>query len=416
MTDVVSIVEGLDLVVGLAQDHLHPDDVRAARGSALTARGRVGHLGSTLVLALLGGTGAGKSSLLNALAGERVASTSAVRPHTTETLAWIPGSAESSLRLLLDRLEIEDRVEQDRFPDLAVLDMTDVDSLVASHRRRVEELLPAIDVGVWIFDPLKYADPIVHQELIASNAHAADRLIFVLNQIDTVPPHERAMLRDHLIDLLIADGIPHPIVFEVAADPPSGPPTGIEMLVDHLDYRLDEKRIHLSRIIEDVRRVARAVAGATGIGGGGSLDFEARWDAYRTRTVAELAVHGPTVTVYEEAMRSLDQLILRLSVDAGGPFGTRIRQSFGPDRLDTELRQAVDLMEGAVPRSRRGHGALDPERRAEAADILDGQLQARIGAPLREIIWERAALSAMVTGLAIDASMAESDLIGVVPE
>jgi hypothetical protein len=397
MTDVVSIVDGLDLVVGLAQDHLHPDDLRTARGSALTARGRVGHLGSTLVLAMLGGTGAGKSSLLNAIAGERIASTSTVRPHTMEPLAWIPTSAEASLRALLDRLEIWERVEHDRFPDLAMLDMIDVDSLVVSHRRRVEYLLPSIDVGVWVFDPVKYADAVVHKEFIAPNAHAADRLVFVLNQVDIVAADERDMMRDHLVELLIADGIERPVVFEVAADPVG---------------RLDEKRVHLSRIIEDIRRATRAVAGATGIARGGSLDFERRWHAFREETVARLAVAGPAVVAFEEALRSLDQVILRLSVDAGGPFGTRIRQSFGPERLDAELRGAIDIMESIVPRGRRGD-AVDPERRGEAAEVLDAQLQARIGAPLREIIWERASLSAVVAGLTVDTTMAEADLLGV---
>lgn len=415
MTDVVSIVDGLDLVVGLAQDHLHPDDLRTARGSALTARGRVGHLGSTLVLAMLGGTGAGKSSLLNAIAGERIASTSAMRPHTMEPLAWIPTRAEASLRALLDRLEIRERVEQNRFPDLAMLDMVDVDSLVVSHRRRVEYLLPSIDVGVWVFDPVKYADAVVHKEFIAPNAHAADRLVFVLNQVDIMSADERSLMRDHLVALLIADGIERPVVFEVAADPIEGGPVGIDALVDHLVGRLDEKRVHLGRIIEDIRRAARVVAGATGIARGGSLDFERRWDAFREETVTRLAVDGPAVVAFEEALRSLDQVILRLSVDAGGPFGMRIRQSFGPDRLDAELRGAVDIMESIVPRGRSGD-ALDPERRAEAAEVLDAQLQARIGAPLREIIWERASLSAVVAGLAVDTTMAEADLLGVTPE
>lgn len=413
MTDVVSMVDGLDLVVGLARDHLHPDDLRSARASARTARSRVGHLGSSLVLALLGGTGAGKSSLLNAIAGRQVASTSAVRPHTTQPLAWIPSGAESSLRLLLDRLEIVDRVEQGRFPDMAVLDMIDVDSMVVAHRRRVEELLPSIDIGVWVFDPIKYADAAVHKEFIAPNAHSADRLIFVLNQIDTIAPDEREMVRSHLIELLITDGIPNPILFEVAAAPPSGHPVGIDDLTDHLGQRLDEKQVHLGRIIEDVRRATRAVAGATGIAKGGPLDFERRWEDFRSTIVTRLAVEGPSVAVYEETLRSLDQLILRLAADAGGPFGTRIRQSFGPTRLDSELRGAIETMERVVPRER---GVLNPERQAAAADILDVELQARIGAPLREIIWDRASLSAVVAGLAVEASMAESELLTVAPE
>ena len=42
---------------------------QSKKRAARDARNRVGHLGSTLVAALLGGTGVGKSSLLNALAG-----------------------------------------------------------------------------------------------------------------------------------------------------------------------------------------------------------------------------------------------------------------------------------------------------------------------------------------------------------
>ncbi|HLE42634.1 MAG TPA: GTPase, partial [Methylomirabilota bacterium] len=135
MTDVGSLVDGLDLVVGLADGHLHPDDLERARRAARDARNRVGHLGSTLVAALLGGTGVGKSSLLNALAGERVASTSPVRPHTTDPLAWIPEQAEPALGELLDGLGISRRHTQRRVPGMAILDMTDVDSVEFRHRR-----------------------------------------------------------------------------------------------------------------------------------------------------------------------------------------------------------------------------------------------------------------------------------------
>jgi len=407
MTDVVAIVEGLDHVVGLAQRHLHPDDLSAVRRSAEAARGRAGHLGSTLVLALLGGTGAGKSSLLNAVAGTEVASVGAVRPHTTEPLAWVPGPGESSLRILLGRLGIQRVVEQDRYPGIAILDMLDVDSLVEDHRRRVEEILPAVDVAVWVFDPLKYADAVVHREFIAPNAAAADRMVFILNQVDTIPPDERTMVRDHLRDLLVSDGIAQPALFDLAARPSEGPPVGIEAFVAHVVERLDEKRIHLGRIIDDVRRAARAVAGATGIAGAGSLAFEERWDEVRSRIVAQLTEQEGGVAAFEEALRALDQLVLRLSTEAGGPFGQRIRQTFGPGRLESELQGAVDVMTGVA----------GPRRPAdETAVLLDGQLQARIGAPLREIIWERAALSAVVTGLAVDATMAESELLGITPE
>jgi len=61
-------------------------------------------------------------------------------------------------------------------------------------------------------------------------AAAADRMVFVLNQIDLVPPDERGMMRSHLIELLKADGFERPVLFEVAADPPIGPRLGIDAL------------------------------------------------------------------------------------------------------------------------------------------------------------------------------------------
>ena len=36
MTDIVDIVDGLDLVVGLADGHLHPDDLDSARRARAT--------------------------------------------------------------------------------------------------------------------------------------------------------------------------------------------------------------------------------------------------------------------------------------------------------------------------------------------------------------------------------------------
>jgi len=47
-------------------------DTSRARQVLADARGRLGFEGSAYVLALVGGTGVGKSSLLNALAGETV--------------------------------------------------------------------------------------------------------------------------------------------------------------------------------------------------------------------------------------------------------------------------------------------------------------------------------------------------------
>jgi hypothetical protein len=410
MTDVGSLVDGLDLVVGLADGHLHPDDLERARRAARDARNRVGHLGSTLVAALLGGTGVGKSSLLNALAGERVASTSPVRPHTTDPLAWVPEQAEPALGELLDGLGISRRHAQRRVPGMAILDMTDVDSVEFRHRRRVEEILPVVDVGIWVLDPLKYGGDSLHRQFLVPLAAAADRMVFVLNQIDLVPPDERGLMRSHLVELLKADGFARPVVLEVAADPPIGPRLGIDALFSHLTSRLDEKRVHLGRVVEEARAAAHRVAAATGVTAGGSLDFEERWLEVRTAVVSSLADSDAGVAEVEESLRSVEHLIGFLSAAAGGIFGLRTRQVFNPDRVEAEVRAAIATMEASVPRQSDPTGV----RREARTAILDAELQERIGAPLRRLLWERASLSAVVAGLAVDSAIAESRLgIGI---
>ena len=410
MADVIKVVEDLDLVVELSEGHLHPDDVAGLRRTAVAVREQAGHLGTTLVLALVGGTGAGKSSLLNALAGERIASVSAVRPHTHEPLAWIPADPEPSLVHLLDRLRISERVPQDRFPGIAVLDLADVDSVEEGHRRRVESLLPDIDVVVWVLDPVKYADPRLHRDLIAPLADSARRFVFVLNRSDTVSPAALADVRDDLHRRLYEDGVIDPDIFVVAADPPSGEPKGVDALAAHVEGRLDEKRIRLGKLIADARAAARRVAGAAGVTDGGSLDFENRWKRVRTAAADTLARGGPTLGSVEETLCAIEDLVGHLSVEAGGSFGTRIRHTFTPERIESELHEAIDVMESLVDRPRDRDGRPEPlggEEGDRASRTLDDELQQRIGAPLRKVLWERASLSSVVASLAVDATEAE---------
>src|SRR3954464_9633371 len=71
-------------------------------------RERVGFPGDAYVLALVGGTGVGKSSLLNRLAGGVVSAASARRPTTAEPVAWVPAAEGAALRPLLDWLGVHE--------------------------------------------------------------------------------------------------------------------------------------------------------------------------------------------------------------------------------------------------------------------------------------------------------------------
>jgi hypothetical protein len=417
MADLQTVLDGLDLVVAQSEGHLHPDDVAAARRGARQVRELSGFVGTSLVLPLVGGTGSGKSSLLNALAGEPVASVSAVRPHTTEPLALVPGDADDGLHALLDRLGIGRRVVRRSLPGVALLDMTDVDSVEADHRRRVEVLLPQVDGIIWVFDPVKYSDPVLHERYIGPLADSASQFVFVLNQVDRVSAAQRAEIIGDLLELLRRDGIERPEVFAVAADPDHGPPVGIDALADHLVERLDAKRLQMGRVIAEIRRAARTIASAAGVVGGGSLDFETRWAELLSAISTALSISGAGRGVIEEALCSLEDLIGHLAAEAGGPFAVRLRNAFAPEHLESELRAAIAVMDEIVPRSTpaRSDPVVEPERRAAAADVLTAELQSRIGAPLRRIVWERAALGATLAGVLTDATVAETSLAPVRP-
>jgi energy-coupling factor transporter ATP-binding protein EcfA2 len=410
VSDTLTIVDGLDLIVALAEGQVADDEIETARLTAGQMRLRPGFPGATLVVAIVGGTGSGKSSLLNALAGERVASVGAVRPHTAVPLAWIPADAEPALLELLDRVGVSRRIEQRRFPGLALVDMTDVDSVEMTHRVTVESLLPEVDGIIWVLDPSKYAEPVLHDEFVRRLSDSAEQFVFVLNQIDRIPAADLPRIVDDLVGLLRSDGIEEPVVFPVAADPPGADPIGVGALAGHLAERFDAKRMRVGRMLAETRRATRQLAEAAGLRRGGSLSFEERWEEIVDATVTALSLSGPGRGIVEEVLCSLEDLVGRIAAEAGGPFGARIREAFTPTVLESSLRDAISVMERDVPRSAGPNAPMDPERRAEAAHVLAGELQRRIGAPLRTIIWERASLAASLAGLAVDVTKAEAAL------
>jgi hypothetical protein len=395
MSHVEAVVEQMELVVGLAEGQIPDSDLEAAARRASEVRERVGHLGSTVVLALVGGTGVGKSSLLNALAGERVASTGILRPHTTEPLAWIPANAEPALAALLDELRVERRVEQGSMPGIAILDMTDVDSVESEHRRIVEAILPAVDLTMWVLDPVKYGDADLHRSLIAPTS-GADRLLFALNRIDTVAEARRPAVLEHLAELLAWDGVTDPVVFAVAADPPTGPPVGVERVIAHLRDSIDEKRVRLARVVDEARRVGDEVARAARIEGGGSTGFDAAWSDLLASARSALGA-GITSDGEEALLGRLERLVAALSAAAGPVLGPALRGDLGAEVLEAVVSEAADAARAAGPEENPG-------------DVVVAVLDQRVGDLLREALWGRARLAAAVAGLAVEARAARERL------
>lgn len=191
------------------------------------AERRLGFPSDSYVLALVGGTGVGKSSLLNALAGAPVSPASVRRPTTSEPVAWIPASDRDGLAPLLDWLEISEVREHgtDGLKSVAILDLPDMDSVAADHRTRVEALLPRVDAVAWVTDLEKYHDAVLHDAFLRTWVPRLDRQAVIVNKSDRLmsddrPRIRRDLERDLSQRLTVSDQGRVPVLMTTAAPEP----------------------------------------------------------------------------------------------------------------------------------------------------------------------------------------------------
>jgi 50S ribosome-binding GTPase len=172
----------------------------AAREAHADGTRRLGFPSDAYVLALVGGTGVGKSSLLNALAGTTVSAASVRRPTTNEPVAWVPATERESLGPLLDWLGVAEVREHgtDGLRSVAIVDLPDMDSVAASHRERVEALLPRVDAVAWVTDLEKYHDAVLHDAFLRTWVPRLDRQAIIVNKSDRLAAVDRPRIRHDL--------------------------------------------------------------------------------------------------------------------------------------------------------------------------------------------------------------------------
>ncbi len=242
-------------------------DTTAAASVRETARTRLGFPSDAYVLALAGGTGVGKSTLLNAIAGEEVSSASARRPTTAEPVAWVPADRRRDLSGLLTWLGVtqvrEHRAES--LGELAVLDLPDFDSIAPEHRQRVDALLPRVDAVAWVVDPEKYKDEIMHGGYLRTFAPRLRHQLVVLNRTDLLSAEDAAHVSDDMRAQLRREGLEDVAVVTTCARDGAA---GVAEFRRWLDSGVQAKRVIASRVAAEAQQAVSELAARAGVAEG----------------------------------------------------------------------------------------------------------------------------------------------------
>ena len=144
-------------------------------------------LESPLVVAIIGGTGVGKSALANALAGDQVAKTDRSRPTTRQpTLVCRPSTTPEMFGIEPDSVTVVHR-DLPALANLVLVDCPDPDTTESpeapdTNLARLRHILPHCDVLLVATTQQKYRSARVADELAAAAAGA--RLVFVQTHAD----------------------------------------------------------------------------------------------------------------------------------------------------------------------------------------------------------------------------------------
>ena len=321
------------------------------------------------VIGFFGATGSGKSTLFNAIAGQNIALSAPTRP-TTSTVQAAIWAAEGSEELL-DWLGIDKRVYpqtqalaaegettagnkaggnnkavegaaapnavtepapglfnrirravggrgemRTRTGGLILLDMPDFDSVTTTNRDLAARMMRYVDVLVWVVDPQKYADAVIHRDFMVPLAASGAQALCVLNQADKLASAEVPAVIASLTRLLQAEGTEaHLLAAPIAVSARTG--EGIDVLRDLLAQVAAAKSLSLQRTDAQLRATAsqlRTYAGGEGAVLAGAYALEAEQKLVKacyTSSQAEQVLQAATASYRRAAGQHTGWILTR---------------------------------------------------------------------------------------------------------
>jgi GTP-binding protein EngB required for normal cell division len=271
--DAQQLVERLDALarfLRVADPYLPDSELVAAHTLVERAGSRLALSQDHTVVALAGSTGSGKSSLFNALARLKLSPVGVRRPTTGVAHACVWGPLEPANRLLdwvgvvpRQRYIRESALDGDdevALRGLVLLDLPDFDSVERGHRLEVDRLLGLVDQVVWVVDPQKYGDRILHNAYLKQFRAHADITIVVLNQADRLSTADTEVVLGDLKRLLEEDGLEGAPVLATSAKQPGM----LTELREKLEKTVAERQAALRRLAGDLDSVGEHLADMIG--------------------------------------------------------------------------------------------------------------------------------------------------------
>jgi hypothetical protein len=174
--------------------------------------------GKPLLAAFLGGTGVGKSSMLNRLAGQVIAKAGIERPTSREVTLYHHQSLSiqqlpAGLPIHSVKLNQHNNAEH---KNIIWMDMPDFDSIEIGNHQLVRQWLPHIDVLIYVVSPERYRDNKTWRLLL--NEGMKHAWVFVMNQWDLGLAEQYEDFKQQLSKA----GFTEPLVFRTSCAEPDG--------------------------------------------------------------------------------------------------------------------------------------------------------------------------------------------------